>query len=158
MSNARCLAGGSEGDFFQMLKAEFQLANSLSAVPVLLDQLDEALLAMDVPDADAFQIKLALEELATNAINYGFDEGQTSELEITLQRQDEELYCELRDHGRVFNPLEVVEPDVTLDVDHRKVGGLGVFLVRRVMDDVSYERAGNMNVMRLRKTLGREGK
>ncbi len=142
---------------FQMLKAEIQLANTLSAVPGLLDQLDQALLAMDVPDADAFQVKLALEELVTNAINYGFDEGQTSELEVALQRQNGDLICELRDHGRIFNPLDVAEPDVTLDVDHRKVGGLGVFFVRQVMDDVSYERAGNMNVMRLRKTLSREG-
>ncbi len=139
-----------------MLKAEIQLANTLSAVPDLLDQLDQTLLAMEVPDADAFQVKLALEELVTNAINYGFDEGQTSELELALQRQNGDLICELRDHGRVFNPLEVAEPDVTLDVNHRKVGGLGVFLVRQVMDDVSYERAGNMNVMRLRKTLGRD--
>ncbi len=142
---------------FQMLKAEIQLANTLSAVPGLLDQLDRTLAAMDVPDADAFQVKLALEELVTNAINYGFDAGQTSQLEVALQRQNEDLICELRDHGRIFNPLDVVEPDVTLDVDHRKVGGLGVFFVRQVMDDVSYERAGNMNVMRLRKTLGREG-
>ena len=140
-----------------MLNAEFQLANTLAAVPDLLDYLDQTLVAMDVSDSDAFQVKLALEELVTNAINYGFDTGQTSELEVKLRREKGELICELIDHGRMFNPLDVVEPDLMQDVDHREVGGLGVFFVRQVMDDVSYERVGTMNVMHLRKTLGKEG-
>ncbi len=92
-----------------------------------------------------FRINLALEELGLNIINYGHDEG-IHEIQFSVTSDDEMVTIEISDDGRPFDPLnDAPVPDVTAALEDRPVGGLGVHLVRTMMDELSYRRASGRN-------------
>ncbi len=95
-----------------------------------------------------YQIELVLEEICVNVVNYGFDEAETDshEMEVLVDSQAESVTIEVADNGRAFDPLEEApEPDLEASVDERRVGGLGVFLVKTLMDELAYVREDGRN-------------
>ena len=96
-----------------------------------------------------FKLNLALEELGVNIVNYS---GATGEIEISLASDDETVTIEIADNGRPFNPLtELDTPDVSAPLGERPIGGLGVHLVRSLMDELSYSRENGMNRLAMTK-------
>ena len=96
-----------------------------------------------------FRVNLALEELVLNIVDYGFDEG-LHEIEITLTSDADALTIEIVDGGRPFDPLkDAPQPDVDAPVEDRPVGGLGVHLVRTLMDQMHYRREKGKNHLTL---------
>ena len=96
-----------------------------------------------------FQVNLVLEEVAINVINYGHD-GGLHEIEIALTSELDALTIEVIDDGRAFDPTEDAKvPDVTLPMEERPVGGLGVYLVRTMMDEMRYRREEGRNHLTL---------
>ena len=96
-----------------------------------------------------FQVNLVLEEVAINVINYGHD-GGLHEIEIALTSELDALTIEVIDDGRAFDPTkDATVPDVTLPMEERSVGGLGVYLVRTMMDEMRYRREGGRNHLTL---------
>lgn len=96
-----------------------------------------------------FRVNLALEELVLNIMDYGFDEG-LHEIEITLTSDADALTIEIVDGGRPFDPLkDAPHPDVDAPVEDRPVGGLGVHLVRTLMDQMHYRREKGKNHLTL---------
>jgi anti-sigma regulatory factor (Ser/Thr protein kinase) len=96
-----------------------------------------------------FRVNLALEELVLNIMDYGFDEG-LHEIEITLTSDADALTIEIVDGGRPFDPLkDAPQPDVDAPVEDRPVGGLGVHLVRTLMDQMHYRREKGKNHLTL---------
>jgi anti-sigma regulatory factor (Ser/Thr protein kinase) len=101
-----------------------------------------------------FAVDLALDELVTNVIRHGFPDGGAHVIRLRLDLADDELRMALEDDGIAFNPLvDAKAPDLTSSIDDRPVGGLGVHLARSLMDEITYERRGTRNVLRLRKRL-----
>lgn len=100
-----------------------------------------------VPQLD-YAFRLVTEELVVNVQNY----STSSDITIDVERDDHLLRLRFRDHGLPFNPLEYETPDLTLDADKRKVGGLGIFLVKELMDKVSY-RYDNENILTVEKAI-----
>ncbi|MDQ7821254.1 MAG: ATP-binding protein [Candidatus Eremiobacteraeota bacterium] len=98
-------------------------------------------------------ITLALEEIVTNIISYGYDDFESHEIVIDLQMLADELSVEISDDGTPFNPLEIPPPDLNAPLDEREIGGLGIFLVRQFMDDVAYRHENQRNILTLRKKL-----
>ena len=99
----------------------------------------------DWPPELVFRVNLALEELGLNIINYGHDEG-LHEIEFTVTSQAEAVTIEISDDGRPFDPLsDAPVPDVSASIEDRRIGGLGVHLVRTMMDDLRYQRVGGRN-------------
>ena len=95
------------------------------------------------------KVNLALEELATNTINHGHDEG-VHEISFAFNLTDEALTIEMVDDGKPFNPLtEAPTPDINAPIDERPIGGLGVLLVRSLMDECSYRREEDRNHLTL---------
>lgn len=94
------------------------------------------------------QLELAVEEAVVNICLYAY-EVPPGEVLIRVEPREESFAVELVDEGVPFDPLAVGEPDLRTPVGERQVGGLGIFLVRRVMDEVSYRRDGSRNVLRL---------
>ena len=96
-----------------------------------------------------FQVNLALEELWLNVVNYGHD-GGFHEVEIELTSEAEALTIEITDDGKPFNPLnEAPAPDVTASLEDRSLGGLGLHLVRTLMDELRYRREEGRNHLTL---------
>ena len=96
-----------------------------------------------------FQVNLVLEEVAINVINFGHD-GSLHEIEIALTSELDALTIEVIDNGRAFDPTkDATVPDVTLPIEERPVGGLGVYLVRTMMDEMRYRREEGRNHLTL---------
>ena len=101
------------------------------------------------PAQFVFRVNLVLEELGLNIMNYGHDEG-LHEFEIMLTSDENALTIEITDDGRPFNPLsDAPEPDLDASVDDRQVGGLGLHLVRTMVDEMSYRREQDKNHLTL---------
>ena len=99
----------------------------------------------DWPPDLTFQVNLALEELWLNVVNHGHD-GGFHEVEIELTSEASAVTIEITDDGKPFNPLnEALAPDVTASLEDRSVGGLGLHLVRTLMDELRYRREGGRN-------------
>lgn len=105
----------------------------------------------------SFQFALALDELLTNVVSYGYPEGGEHEVRLSLWTEGETLYGEFVDDGIPFDPLlEGPAVDMEAGVAERRVGGQGIHLIRTLMDGVSYEHTNGQNHLRFWKRLATE--
>jgi serine/threonine-protein kinase RsbW len=107
-----------------------------------------------VPAETTFACDLALGEILTNVISYGFDDGREHEIVVRLSIERGEVVVEVEDDGRAFDPLSASTPDLDAPLAERPVGGLGLHLVQSVMDVVEHQRRHGRNLLRLRKAVG----
>lgn len=99
------------------------------------------------------QVNVALDELVTNVMLYGYDDPSAGVIEVELSRDGENITAVLSDDGRPFDPFQAKIPDVTLPIEDRSVGGLGVYFVRKLMDEYSYAYENGRNIVRLTKRV-----
>lgn len=99
-----------------------------------------------VPAAAAFHVNLALDEIVSNVIRYGWNGAGEHEIHVHLSRTKDEVRIEVEDDAAPFNPLEVPAVDLGLPMEERPVGGLGIHLVRQIMDHLDYRRVEGKNV------------
>ncbi|MCX6934609.1 MAG: ATP-binding protein [Verrucomicrobia bacterium] len=99
-----------------------------------------------------YHLLVSIEEILTNIIKYGFDEEGIHPIHITFRRVDEHIEMEFEDRGREFNPLEIEAPDLATPIEDRQLGGLGIHLVRKMVDEAKYRREGDRNILLLRKS------
>ena len=97
-------------------------------------------------------LRLACEEIIMNVTSYAYPEGVDGFLDVDIQRTDR-MTIRFEDGGVPFNPLEQEKPDTGLSWDKRRIGGLGIFLFRRKMDDVRYAYVDNKNVLTIEKKI-----
>ena len=132
---------------------ELRLANDLAGLAGLADRIErfgsEQGLATNVVNA----LNVALDEAVSNAINHGYDAGMRGEIAVRLRRETDRVEVEVEDDGRPFDPLQVPPPDLTLPLERRPIGGLGIHLIRNLMDEVSYARRDGRNVLKMAKRL-----
>ena len=101
---------------------------------------------------ETLALRLACEEIVTNVTTYAYPEGAEGFLDIDIQKTDR-ITIRFEDGGVPFNHLEQKKPDIGLSWKKRRIGGLGIFLLRRKMDDVRYTYEGNKNVLTIEKTI-----
>lgn len=99
-----------------------------------------------------YHLLVSIEEILTNIIKYGFDEQGVHPIHITFRLVLENVEMEFEDRGREFNPLEVDEPNLETAIEHRQLGGLGIHLVKKMVDVAEYRREGDRNILLLRKS------
>ena len=99
-----------------------------------------------VPGEKVARLDLAIEEWATNVCRYAYPGGNGS-VWVAVRREGPTLVVELSDEGSPFDPTAAAEPDVSLPLQERSPGGLGLLLMRRMVDEVSYRRDGHRNVV-----------
>jgi len=130
----------------------------LARMPELVDRLAaEHRLAADV----VYGMNVALDEMLSNIIKYGFADDGIHEINVRLSVFEATVVAEIEDDGQPFDPLELPAPDVDAPLEERKVGGLGIHIVRTLMSKVEYARIGGRNrlVMRmLLESAGERGK
>ena len=97
-----------------------------------------------------FRLELALEEVLVNIVNYAYLQKAEGWIALSYRvGEPDELIFEVRDGGRPFDPLSLDEPETGAQISDREVGGLGVFLVRKMADHVSYRRSDDQNILTL---------
>jgi anti-sigma regulatory factor (Ser/Thr protein kinase) len=103
-------------------------------------------------DKDVYNIQLATDEAASNIIEHAYENIRNGVLELSCGVKGDLITVVLIDHGESFDPSEIPLPDLKADLSDRKIGGLGIFLMRKLMDDVSYEvKAGQGNILTMTK-------
>ena len=100
-----------------------------------------------------FNLNLSFDELLTNIISYGYDDDAAHEIEVSVTLTDELLTATLEEAARPFDPLTAPKPDLDAALERRPVGGLGIHLVKTLMDDVAYERRHGRNRLVMRKAI-----
>jgi anti-sigma regulatory factor (Ser/Thr protein kinase) len=131
---------------------ELWLEPRLSEVPRLIEWIEARCAAAGVAAETAMKLALALEEAVANAINHSLPGAPTPpRLGVRLAIAPGFVIAEVIDNGRPFDPTSVPAPDLSLPLEARRPGGLGIHLMRELMDGLDYRRAGNRNILRLRK-------
>lgn len=129
------------------------LANEISEIGRLADFIEdmgnEFSLAPDV----RFNINLVLEEAVANIINYAYPKDEHESIYLSARMHEDSIVLVLTDTGKEFDPTMAPEVDVTLSAEERQIGGLGIFLIRQIMNEVCYERIDGKNVLTLEKKL-----
>src|ERR1051326_9001098 len=106
-----------------------------------------------VPSAAISAIDLALEEHLANIFNYGYETGGNPEVVVRLERRQTDFLVEISDNGKAFNPLDHPEPDIKRPLEERPIGGLGIHLIRKFVDQLSYRREAGRNVLTMLKRV-----
>ena len=135
------------------LQRRIVLPNDVQEVPQLAAFVDEVCEQLGFDMSATMQMNLALEEAVVNVMNYAYPAGTKGEVFIEAAAEADTLMFTIIDGGIAFDPTEKDEVDTTLSAEERQIGGLGIYLVRQLMDDVEYERRDGRNILKLTKKL-----
>jgi serine/threonine-protein kinase RsbW len=125
--------------------------------PANPDQLDEirkfasqAARDAGMDESAVYAVELCMDEACSNVIEHAYEGKNEGEIECTCDLNEKDLTIIIHDHGKSFNPANVPLPDLTADLDSRPIGGLGIFLMKKLMDEVRFESFGESgNVLTL---------
>ncbi len=126
------------------------LENRLDEMQRFVTTLTEFSRVGNLPEDVAFSIQLAIDELFTNIVSYGYDDDSVHQIEIKMAISDAQVRVDLIDDAKPFDPLqEAADPDLDASLEERRIGGVGIHLVRTMMDDVSYRYENERNHLTL---------
>lgn len=124
---------------------ELVLKNDMAEHARLAAALEEWAGRQGIDPALATGFELAFDEILANITSYAYDDAEEHAIEVACRWDGETLRAEVVDDGRPFDPLAAPDPDLEAGLDEREVGGLGLFLVRQLMDEVAYRREAGRN-------------
>ena len=124
------------------------MRNDIQQIPTLAEWID----SLDLPQELNMPINLALEEAVSNVMLYAYP-GSSGQVLVEAEHSAEQITFTISDSGIPFDPTAQTEPDLTLSAEERPIGGLGIHLVRQIMDSIRYERKDNRNILTLTKKL-----
>lgn len=136
-----------------LMRKNLVLPNNTEEVPRLAAFVEEVCEAVGFGPALTMQINLAIEEAVVNVMNYAYPSGTRGDVSIEASSNDVRLKFTIIDSGSPFDPTARSEVDTTLSANDRPIGGLGIHLVRQIMDSINYERVDNLNILTLRKKI-----
>ena len=129
------------------------LANDISEITRLYEFIEEMGNDFSLSPDIVFNLNLVLEEAVVNVINYAYPKEEHQYIYLSATMKDGSIVLVLTDTGKEFDPTAAPEADITLSADERQIGGLGIFLIRQIMNEVRYERIEGKNVLTLEKKL-----
>jgi len=129
------------------------LRNDLTDLPTLTAMLARCGAQFRISETLVHQFELALDEIVTNIISYAYTDDATHLIRVDVGVVDGTMTAVVEDDGVPFNPLLRAAPDTTAGIEDRTIGGLGIHLVRELMDDVRYERVSGRNRLTIVKVL-----
>ncbi len=133
---------------------EITVTAIIQNIQTVSDFVDEQLDALNCPMKARMQLNIAIDELFGNIAHYAYQPG-TGPATIRVEVLEDPLSVILTfiDHGIAFNPLQSTDPDTSLSADDRDIGGLGIYMVKKSMDEITYEYKEGQNILRIRKEM-----
>jgi sigma-B regulation protein RsbU (phosphoserine phosphatase) len=128
-----------------------QLRNDIDEIPRLHEFIQGISMEARLGHPLAMSLNLALEEAVSNVMLYGYPAGESGQVEVDALILEDRLEFKVSDNGVPFDPTSTSDPDLKLEVSERPIGGLGIYLVKRIMDHVSYAREGDRNILTMTK-------
>jgi anti-sigma regulatory factor (Ser/Thr protein kinase) len=129
------------------------MRNDLTEIELISEQVSTFGEELGMSSKSLFEISLALDELLTNIISYGYQDQNEHQILIRLQAGPGSLIIRIEDDASPFNPLAKEDPDVTKPLEERTPGGLGIYLVRKTMNELEYQRENGLNILTMTKSI-----
>jgi len=140
-------AGSNNGEL------QFTLKNRVAEIARLGERLGEFAAVRQLTPSVLYDLNLALEEAVTNIISHGYSDHREHEILVRIRVESGAVIVELKDDARAFNPLTAPDADVTTPLDERTAGGLGIHLMRKLMDEIEYQRLADGNLLIMKKNI-----
>jgi serine/threonine-protein kinase RsbW len=132
---------------------QFFIENQIGELSSLAEKIEKIAEEWDISPALAMNMNLVIEEALSNIIFYAFTDKNKHKIKVSVSIDNDTLTIRITDEGIPFNPLKHEQPDITLPTEERPVGGLGIFLMSQIMDEMHYNRKGNENRLTLKKNI-----
>ena len=126
-----------------------ELAPRLSAISSLIEVIEEFGENHNIPDAQIYFVNLEIDELMTNYMAYAYPKVRRPRMKVTLRAFSDKLVLVVKDSGPPFNPLDAPEADLVSDIDERRLGGMGLHLIRKYADHIDYRCVDEQNILSL---------
>jgi len=136
-----------------MNQISLTLKNDVAEIERLSQSLEAFGRSLQLPEEFLYAVNLALDEILTNVISYGYADEAGHEIAVDVAVQQGELVAEITDDARPFNPLEAAPADTVSPLAERQVGGLGIHLARKFMDTMAYRREHGKNILIMKKRI-----
>ena len=133
---------------------ELTIAATVENIEIVTDFVNEQLKALDCPMKFQMQIDIAIDELFGNIAHYAYhpDVGNAT-VRVEVTEEPLAVIVTFIDRGLPYDPLKAEEPDITLSAEERQTGGLGIYMVRKSMDEINYEYRDGKNILSIKKKL-----
>jgi len=132
------------------------IRNEISEISRILDLIERFGEENNISPGIINSLNLSLDEIITNTISYGYKDSESHTICVALELKNNVINVKIEDDGIAFNPLEVPEADITKPLEEKSIGGLGVHLVKNLMDSVAYRRIENKNIFIMNKNINKE--
>lgn len=133
---------------------ELTISATIENVAVVTDFVDEQLEQLDCPMKTLVQVNVAIDELFGNIANYAYNpEIGAATVRVEVTENPLAVVITFIDNGVPYDPLAKADPDITLGLEERQIGGLGIYMVKKTMDDISYEYKDGQNVLQIKKNI-----
>jgi anti-sigma regulatory factor (Ser/Thr protein kinase) len=133
------------------MEERITISNRVEELATLAGRIEELAEQWELPMPLTMNLNLVLEEIVSNIIFYAYPNGGEHFICITLSMAHGDITIEIEDDGIPFDPTTMQQPDINLPAEDRPIGGLGIFLVSKIMDNVSYTREQEKNKLTLKK-------
>ena len=134
---------------------ELTVTAALENIETVTDFVNEQLEALDCPMKAQMQIDVAIDELFSNIAHYAYNpEIGKATVRVEVAEDPMAVIITFIDNGMPYDPLKKEDPDVTLSLEERQIGGLGIYMVKKTMDDITYEYKDGQNILAIKKKLG----
>ena len=133
---------------------ELHVQATIENISLVTEFVDEQLEAIDCPIKAQMQIDIAIDELFGNIARYAYDpEVGPAIVRVEVQEEPMAVILTFIDNGVPYDPLKRNDPDISLSADERDIGGLGIYVVKKSMDEITYEYKDGQNILRVRKNI-----
>jgi anti-sigma regulatory factor (Ser/Thr protein kinase) len=132
------------------------LPNDIETIPQMSEFVEMACEEAGFDISTTMSLNLAIEEAVVNVMSYAYPEGERGYVDIEVSAENGGITFRIIDSGKPFDPTSQGEVDTTLSAEQRSIGGLGIHLVRSIMDSVTYQRDADMNILTLQKLLPKD--
>lgn len=135
------------------MRKEIKLKNQVSELDLMAQFIEETGEELGLDMELLMNLNLVLEEMVSNIIFYAYPDGTEGTIELAVESDGKELTFFINDYGREFDPTQKDDPDVSINPAERDIGGMGIFIVRNIMDKVTYQRLNGKNILTMKKVL-----
>ena len=135
------------------MEKSITLANDIAEISKLATFIEEVGEAFELTPDVIFNLNLVIEEAVVNVINYAYPKEEHQSIYLSANLHEDSIVFVLTDTGKEFDPTQAPEADITLSAEEGPIGGLGIFLIRQIMNEVKYQRIDGKNVLTLEKKL-----
>lgn len=134
---------------------EITIAATVENIDVVTDFVNEQLESCDCPIKAQMQIDIAIDELFSNIAHYAYN-PETGDATVRVEVVEDPMAVVITfiDKGIPYDPLKKADPNTALSAEEREIGGLGIFMVKKTMDDITYEYKDGQNILKIKKKIG----